>query len=112
MVYGRTKSEAITISSGGTDSTSAEVDNFLLSGILFPATMTGTTISFKWSIDNSTFVDVTETDGTAVSYTVTAGDVVRVDPSGWAFAGQGWLKVVSGSAEGADRAITLLFRTA
>lgn len=112
MVYGRTKSEQVTISSAGTESTAAEVDNFLLSGILFPAAMTGTTISFKWSINNSTFVDVTETDGTAVSYTVTAGDVVRVDPSGWAFAGQGWLKVVSGSAEGADRDIVLLFRTA
>jgi len=110
MVYGRTKSEIVTISSGGTASTSAEVDNMLLSGIVLP-TMTGANITFQWSKDNVTFVDVVETDGSATSYTATDGDVVRVDPSGWAFAGQGWLKVISSSAEVADRDITLLFRT-
>ena len=110
MVYGRTKSETVTISSGGTVSTAAEADNMLLSGILLP-TMTGATITFQWSIDNTTFVEVVETDGSATSYTATDGDVVRVDPSGWAFAGQGWIKVVSASAEAADRDIVLLFRT-
>lgn len=110
MVYGRTKSETVTISSGGTVSTAAEADNMLLSGILLP-TMTGATITFQWSIDNNTFVEVVETNGSATSYTATDGDVVRVDPSGWAFAGQGWIKVVSASAEAADRDIVLLFRT-
>ena len=112
MIYGRTVNVPVTIASSGTESSSAEVGNMLLSGIVIPSAFTGATIAFKWSFDNSTFMDVVETDGTAVSYTATDGDVVRVDPSGWAFAGQGFLKVVSASSEGAERKVNLLFRTA
>ena len=47
-----------------------------------------------------------------VSYTVSAGDAIRIDPSGWAFAGGGFIRITSGSTEAADRKIKLLFRTA
>ena len=112
MIYGRTVNIPVTIASGQTESSSAEVGNMLLSGIVFPATMTGATITFKWSFENTTFVDVKETDGSAVSYTASDGDVIRLDPSGWSFAGQGFLKIVSAGSEGAERKVNLLFRTA
>ena len=114
MVYGRSKSEValIDVSEDATNSSSINADNMLLCGVVFPAAMTGTTITFDYSVDGSNWVDVFETDGTEVSYTVSAGNVVRVDPSGWAFASNGYLRITSGATEAADRKIKLLFRTA
>jgi len=74
--------------------------------------MTGTAITFDFSVDGTNFYDVVETNGTEVSYTVSAGNVVRVDPSGWAFASSGFIRLTSGSTEAADRDIKLIFRTA
>ena len=104
------KAVLIDISDNATISSAAQCDGLLLSGIVFPAAMTGSTVTFAFSFDGSTWVDVVETDGTAVQYSVTAGDVVRVDPSGWAFASTGFLRIVSGSSEAADRTINLIFK--
>ena len=73
--------------------------------------MTGTAVTFDFAFDGSAWVDVKETDGTDVSYTVSAGDVVRVDPSGWAFATGGFLRVTSNGTEAADRSIQLIFKS-
>jgi len=73
--------------------------------------MTGANVTFDFSFDGTNWVDVVETDGTEVSYVVTAGDVVRVDPSGWAFASSGYLRITSDAVEAADRTISLIFRT-
>lgn len=104
------KEVLIDISDNTTQSSAAQCDGLLLSGIVFPSTMTGTTVTFDFSFNGTTWYDVKETDGTDVSYTVSAGDVVRVDPSGWAFATPGFLRIVSGSAEAADRTINLIFK--
>ena len=106
------KEVLIDISDNATTSSAAQCDGLLLSGIVFPSAMTGATITFDFSFDGTNFVDVVETDGTEVSYSVSAGNVVRVDPSGWAFASIGFLRVTSGSTEAADRSIKLIFRTA
>jgi hypothetical protein len=104
------KEVLIDISDNATTSSAAQCDGLLLSGIVFPSAMTGATITFDFSFDGTNFVDVVETDGTEVTYTVTAGDVVRVDPSGWAFASTGFLRVVSSNSEAADRTINLIFK--
>ncbi len=104
------KQVLIDVSADATNSSGAQCDGLLLSGIEFPATMTGTAVTFDFSYDGSSWVDVVETDGTEVSYTVSAGNVVRVDPSGWAFAAIGFLRVTSGSSEAADRKINLIFK--
>ena len=70
----------------------------------------GRFFEFDFATDNSSWVDVVETDGTEVSYTVSAGNLVRVDPSGWAFASSGYIRVTSDSSEAADRNIVLHFR--
>jgi hypothetical protein len=43
---------------------------------------------------------------------VSAGNATRVDPSGWAFASGGFLRITSDGTEAADRKINLIFRTA
>ena len=106
----QSKLALIDISADNNDSLGVQAEGMLLCGVQFPAAMTGTAITFDFSLDNSTWVDVKETDGTEVSYTVSAGDVVRVDPSGWAFASNGYLRVSSNGTEAADRAIVLHFR--
>jgi len=106
------KSVLIDVSADASNSTSFQTDGLLLCGIKFPAAMTGTVISFDHSLDNSTWADVKETDGTDVSYTISAGDIIRLDPSGWAFASSGYLRITSDGTEAADRNITLIFRAA
>ena len=100
----------IDVSEDASNSLGVKTDGMLLCGVQFPAAMTGSNITFDFSMDNSTFIDVKETDGTDVSYTVSAGDVVRVDPSGWAFASNGYIRVTSDGNEAADRKIILHFR--
>ena len=104
------KTALIDISADASNSLGVDTDGMLLCGIQFPAAMTGTAVTFDFSMDNSAFLDVKETDGTDVSYTVSAGDVVRVDPSGWAFASNGYIRVTSNGTEAADRKIILHFR--
>jgi len=100
----------IDVSADNSNSLGVQTDGMLLCGIQFPAAMTGSAITFDFAMDNSTWLDVKETDGTAVSYTVSVGDVVRVDPSGWAFASNGYIRVTSNGNEAADREIVLHFR--
>jgi hypothetical protein len=108
----KTKAVTIDISESATVSTAVDTGGLLLAGIIFPAAMTGTAITFQVASTNTngTFKVLTETDGTDVSYTVSADKQVRVDPSGWA--GVGAIKIVSGSTEAADRVINLVFHSA
>lgn len=107
----KTKAATIDISENATTSTVVETDGLLVSGIIFPASMTGTSVTFEVTSTNSSgnFKALKETDGTAVSYTVSADSHVRVDPSGWA--GVGALKIVSGSSEAADRVINIVLHS-
>ena len=105
------KEVLIDISEDANNSSAAQCGGLLLSGIVFPAAMTGTAVTFDFSFDGTTWYDVKETDGSDVSYTVSAGDVVRVDPSGWAFASPGYIRISSGSSEAADRTINLIFKS-
>ena len=106
----KSKTALIDISADNSNSLGVATDGMLLCGIQFPAAMTGSSVTFDFSMDNSTFVDVKETDGTDVTYTISVGDMVRVDPSGWAFASNGYIRVTSNGNEAADRSLTLHFR--
>ena len=106
------KEVLIDVSEDASNSTGVQADGLLLSGIVFPAAMTGTNVTFDFSFNGTHWVDVVETDNTEVTYAVSPGNVVRVDPSGWAFASSGFIRVTSGSTEAADRSIKLIFRTA
>jgi len=104
------KNVLIDVTADAVNSQGIKTDGLLLCGIKFPSAFTGTSITFDFSMDNNAWSDVVETDGTPVTYTVTAGDMVRVDPSGWAFAAPGWIRISSDGTETADRNIELVFR--
>ena len=106
----KSKTALIDISADNNNSLGVQTEGMLLCGIQFPAAMTGSNVTFDFSMDNTTFVDVKETDGSDVTYTVSVGDMVRVDPSGWAFASNGYIRVTSDGNEAADRSLTLHFR--
>ena len=106
----KSKTALIDISADNNNSLGVKTDGMLLCGVEFPAAMTGSNITFDFSMDNSAFIDVVETDGTETTYTVSAGNILRVDPSGWAFASNGYIRVTSDGNEAADRSLTLHFR--
>ena len=104
------KKVLIDVSEDASNSTGVQADGLLLSGIVFPASMTGANVTFDFSFDGTNWIDVVETDNTEVTYVVSAGNVVRVDPSGWAFATAGFIRVTSDGTEAADRNIQLIFK--
>ena|SRR5882724_101871 len=98
----------ITIASGQTVSNAIDLGEMCLCGIQTPSALTSTAFTFQGSSDNSTFCAMTTQDGTAISVTVAASKLIMLPPAN--FAGVRYLKVVAGSAEGADRNIILLVR--
>lgn len=108
----KTKTALIDVSENTTVSTAVDTDGLLLAGIRFPASITCATITFQVTSTSSsgTFMNLVETDGTDVSYTVSAGKQVRIDPSGWA--GVGAIKVVCSQAESYDCKVELVFHSA
>lgn len=108
-------SSAITLSgatlTGGAQAASPVIDmhGFSLAGILLPATFTSTTLTFTASVDGTNFYALkSTTSGSALSYTVAQGTYAAIDPV--AFYGIRYLKIVTGSAEGATRTLTLALK--
>ena len=107
------KLKKVTYTGSVTQSPGIATEGMLLGGLLPNAAFNGTSVSVQWSPDQDgggTFIDVKETDGSAVSYSVAANTVTRVDPSGFAFASTGSIRFVSGSTEDTSSAITVLLR--
>lgn len=102
-----------TISSGQTKSAAVRLPPLesglsLLCGLSMPGTITGVTMTFEVSVDGgTTFNPLYDDTGVQVSVTIAASRHIRLIPS--LFAGIDHLKLVSGSAEGADRTIGLVF---
>lgn len=98
-----------TIASGQT--TSGEIAmpaGASLVGIITPSALTGTAFTFTAAlISGGTFVPVYD-ESTAYSLTVGTSRYIAVKPA--TFAGIRFFKVVSGSSEGGDRALTLVVR--
>ncbi len=100
-------SKAVTILSGQTvASEGVNLSGFTLAGILIP-TMTGTTVTFQGSVDGTNYYAIKDNTGTAISITTggTAG-IYKLNAAD--FIGITHIKPVSGSAEGADRSVTLI----
>ena len=98
-----------TILNTATDSDDTDLGQATLVGVYIPASFTGTSISFKAATtQDGTYAPIKDGAGALVSKTVAAGDYITLDPV--TFAGVQFLKVVSGSAEGADRSLILASR--
>jgi hypothetical protein len=98
----------VTIANGQTTSDALDCINGTVVGILTPAALTGTAFTFSVSADGVTYATLYDSSGAAVSFTVAASRYVYVDPA--IFAGLRYVKVISGSSEGAQRIITLVLR--
>lgn len=102
-----------TIANGATVSGAIETkagNDMALVGIITPAALTGVAFTFQACHTDAagTFNAVYDTTGTQTSFTVSTSRFIRVDPI--TFCGASFIKVVSGSAEGAARSIVLVFR--
>lgn len=99
---------SVSIANAGTTSTALQLPNdCAVVSIQTPAALTGTTLSIQGSQDGSMFGDIWM-DGIAYSITVTTSKVYQISPR--VTIGLKAIKLVSGSAEGADR--TILVSTA
>lgn len=100
----------LSIANGDQESSAIDCQGFVLCGIFFPAAFTGTTLTFEISdLLAGTYVPLKNTtSGTSLSYTIAQGTFAAIDPKD--FQGVRFLKVKSGSAEGASRTLKCAMR--
>jgi len=101
-------SATVTIANGAQLSGALDCGGMSLVGIITPAALTGTAMTLQGSHDNSTFNDVNNSAGTQVSITVAASRFIALNPDD--FVSFRYLKLKSGSAEGAERIIRCVLR--
>jgi len=104
------KTVLIDISSSTTVSEPVDCEGMDLVAIVTPAALTGVAFTFQGSVDDTTYNSITDDAGTAISVTVAASRWVAIGNTLLkSLRGLRYLKVVSGSAEAADRTIGLVF---
>lgn len=91
-----------TISASGTTSGSIDLRNAAFGGVQLPSSMTGTTMTYTVSGDNSTFVALTDSAGNSISQTIAASKGFALPAEAFAFP---FLKLVSGSSEASARSL-------
>lgn len=98
--------ETATIASSGDTSGVINLGSGNLVGLFIPDTMTSTAITFLTSeTEVGTYVDVEDGDGNTISVIIptSGGAYIRLNPAD--FAGVQFLKVKTGSPEGAEREV-------
>lgn len=98
----------VTIASGQTVSEAVDLHGYSLLGVVTPAALTGSSMTFQGSVDGNTYNAIYDTSGNQLSMTVAASRFIAIAPTD--LASCRYLKLVSGSSEGADRTITLAIR--
>jgi len=91
---------AVTIAASSTTSGPIYQGGLTLVGCIFPAAMTGTSITFLASADGVTYVPVYNSSG-QVSYTIAANRYIAIAPAD--LQGIKYLEIVSGSTEASTR---------
>ena len=94
----------VTIASGQTKTDAINMSNFALMGVEVPATMTGTSLTFEAGSDAASTVPVRDVDGADFSVTLGSGAGVHTVNAN-DFASFKYIKIVSGSSEGAERTL-------
>lgn len=92
-----------TIPSGGTTTPAIDVRGHAMGGFATPAALTGTSFTFTTAFtEGGTYRTLKDASGTAIPVTVAASGSYVFPPEVFAF---GFVKIVSNSAEGADRVL-------
>jgi hypothetical protein len=98
--------QTATILNGATVSDAIDAGPYTIFGIQLPAAFTGTALTFQVSADNITYQLLYDTANALVTIAAVAQGRSYILPSGlgpWPF-----FKVVSGTAEGAQRSIVIV----
>jgi hypothetical protein len=100
---------AANIANGQTVSQAIDIRDFVMGSYRTPAALTGTALSFQVSLDGANFNALTNetADTAATSQTASVGKNYSIPQAVFNYA---FFKIVSGSAEGAARAITVFLR--
>jgi hypothetical protein len=107
MARNLTSMPATIPSSGTTSDTLTMQNNRVPLAIVTPATMTGTSLTFRASWDGATFLPVF-LEGTQYSVTISASQARHVALDRRAMDGVRLFQIVSGSTEGASRALSVI----
>lgn len=99
---------AATIAISTTTSAAVDLQGYALVGLITPAALTGSTMTFTASPNDGTYTALYNAGGTALSATVAASRTILFTPGD--FVGVRFIKLVSGSTESAARTITLILR--
>jgi hypothetical protein len=99
---------AATIAISTTTSGAIDMGGMNLVGLIMPAAMTGTSMTFQGSVDGTNYFDLYDSSGTQLSITIAASRFILLVPAD--FAAVRYLKLVSGSSEAAERSINLVHR--
>lgn len=94
-----------TILNGQTVSNAVNINGERIAGIDLGATLTGTALTIQNAADGTNFRAAYVPGGTAISYTVAGARFLKFDPP---LEGYNRIKLVSGTAEGADRTLTIV----
>ena len=97
----------ITIDASATTSNAISLGGYDLVGLIFP-TMTGATINFQGSVDNTNFYSLYNTSGTELEVTVTDNAMVLLTPADLVALQE--VKVISSTAEASARTIGMIVR--
>jgi hypothetical protein len=109
---------AVTIPNGASLSAGVgepvQLGNASLVGIIMPAAWTAASLTFQGSNDGTNFFNIFDVNGAEYVASAAASRYIPVDPVD--FSGVNYLKLRSGTSgtpvnQGADRIITLVFRT-
>lgn len=100
---------AVSIASGGTKSDAVDIRGYAITALEMPAALTGVAVTFEAARTlDGTYKPVTDDAGNAVSLVVAANKVVALAAAdSVSLRGLPFIKVVSGSAEAAEREIWL-----
>ena len=96
------RTETWTIANGETTSNAINKQHLDLCGCLLP-TLTGSAVSFLVSLDGVNY-ETLSWEGAEVSFDKSGGNALMWDPL--KFRRWPWVKIVSGSSEGAERSIS------
>lgn len=100
----------VTIANGQTTSNVADTGGAPLAGIYAPASMTGASLRFQAAITgDGTFSDVRDRFGNNITVTLNAAGSFHSLTDSLLF-GADFIRVISSSAEGAERVLTLVFQ--
>lgn len=98
--------KATIIESGQTVSDDVDMSGFTLAGVLISTALTGTSLTFRGTIDKTNYFDIKNAAGTTIAITLSGTGIYKLNPSD--FVGIDNIRAVSNGAEAAQRSITLL----